>query len=175
LKATLEELVDFDLINRREVRLSLGAVDVRNGNSVYFDNQQVRIGPDHVRASGSLPPGFPSVEIDGNQYWDGGIVSNTPLWYVLDNEPRMSALIVQVDLFAAQGEVPQTLDRVLERTKDIQYSSKQRFNIERVSELAELRASLKRVIAKLPPNSSTIPMCRGSEKHAVCGRSRSYI
>jgi NTE family protein len=94
LKVTLEGLVDFDLINRRDVRLSLGTVNVKTGNSVYFDNQYDRIGPDHVRASGSLPPGFPPVEIEGEGYWDGGIVSNTPLWYVLDDSPKMNALIV---------------------------------------------------------------------------------
>ena len=94
LKVTLEGLVDFDLINRCDMRLSLGAVNVKTGNSVYFDNQHDRIGSDHVRASGSLPPGFPPVEIEGDGYWDGGIVSNTPLWYVLDDSPKMDALII---------------------------------------------------------------------------------
>jgi NTE family protein len=150
LKATLQGLVDFDLINRRELRLSLGAVNVTTGNSVYFDNQQMRIDPDHVRASGSLPPGFPPIEIEGEYYWDGGIVSNTPLWYVLDDAPRMNALIVQVDLFNARGEFPTKFDQVLEREKDIQYSSKTRFNTKRVKEIAELRAALGRLLAKLP-------------------------
>ena len=103
LKETLEELVDFDLINRRRVRLSLGAVNLRNGNSVYFDNSKTRIGAEHVLASGALPPGFPPVEIDGELYWDGGIVSNSPLCYVLDEDPRMNALIFQVDVFSGAG------------------------------------------------------------------------
>lgn len=151
LRSTLEELVDFKLINNGDVRLSLGAVNIKAGNSVYFDNRQTPIGPDHVRASGALPPGFPSVKIDGEHYWDGGLVSNTPLWYVLDEAPQMSALIVQVDLFDAQGELPETLDQVMEREKDIRYSSKTRFNTKRVKELAELRAALCRLLAKLPP------------------------
>jgi NTE family protein len=145
LKATLEELVDFDLINQKRVRLSLGAVNVRTGASVYFDNTKTRIRPEHVMASGALPPAFPPVEIDGEIYWDGGIVSNTPLWYVLDEDPRMNALIFQVDLFSAAAEAPNNLAQVQERQKDIQYSSKARFNIARLKEIEELRASLHRV------------------------------
>jgi NTE family protein len=151
LKATLEGLVDFDLINRRDVRFSLGAVNIRTGNSVYFDNRQVKIHHDHVRASGSLPPSFAPIEIEGEHYWDGGIVSNTPLWYVLDDSPRMDGLIVQVDLFSAMGDLPAKFDHVLECKKDIQYSSKTRFNTWRVKQLAEVRAAMKRLLAKLPP------------------------
>jgi NTE family protein len=143
-------LVDFDLINQRHVRLSLGAVNVRTGNSVYFDSTKMQIRPEHVKASGALPPGFPPVKIDGEIYWDGGIVSNTPLWYVLDEDPRMNALILQVDVFSAAAEPPQNLAQVQERAKDIQYSSKTRFNTNRLKELEDLRASLHRVLKKLP-------------------------
>src|SRR5258706_5507440 len=128
LRETLQELVDFDLLNCKSVRLSVGAVDVRTGNSVYFDNQDLTLGPEHVMASGSLPPGFPPTEIDGAYYWDGGLVSNSPLMYVFDVSPQLNALIVQVDLFSAAGELPTNLDQVLERAKDIQYSSKTRLN-----------------------------------------------
>jgi NTE family protein len=93
------------------VRLSVGAVNVQTGNSKYFDNAEMTLGPEHILASGSLPPAFPPVAVGEDLYWDGGIVSNTPLWYVLDDSPRMSALILQVDLFSARGEMPQTLDR----------------------------------------------------------------
>ena len=103
LNRTLEELVDFDLINSRKVRLSLGAVNVREGQSVYFDNTRTRITADHVRASGSLPPGFPPVTIDGEHYWDGGIVSNSPLAYMADEKPRTRVLIIAVDVFNAGG------------------------------------------------------------------------
>ncbi|HEV3240843.1 MAG TPA: patatin-like phospholipase family protein [Casimicrobiaceae bacterium] len=150
LRETLVELVDFDLINRKQVRLSVGAVDVHTGNSVYFDNQQQAIGPEHIMASGALPPGFPPVVIDGNHYWDGGLVSNSPLWYVLDDSPDLNALIAQVDLFSATGPLPQNLDEVLERSKDIQYSSKTRFNTNRVKELEALRVALGRLLHKLP-------------------------
>ena len=151
LRATLEELVDFDRINAEErIRLSVGAVDVHTGNSVYFDNQHDRLGVEHVMASGSLPPGFPPIEIDGSHYWDGGIVTNSPLWYVLDDSPQINALIVQVDLFSARGELPVNLDEVQERAKDIQYSSKTRFNTNRIKELEELRHALGRLLKKVP-------------------------
>jgi len=151
LRATLEELVDFDRINEKErIRLSVGAVDVHTGKSVYFDNQHCRLGPEHVMASGSLPPGFPPIEIDGSHYWDGGIVSNSPLWYVLDDSPHINALIVQVDLFSGSGELPANLDQVMERAKDIQYSSKILFNTDRVRELEELRHALGRLLKKVP-------------------------
>jgi NTE family protein len=151
LKATLEELVDFALINRNGgVRLSLGAVELRTGNSMYFDSKEMPIRAEHVLASGALPPGFPPVHIDGELYWDGGIVSNTPLWYVLDADPKLNALIFQVDVFSGAGEAPKNLAEVQERAKDIQYASKTRFNSNRVKELEGLRASLRRVLDKLP-------------------------
>ncbi|HEX8013141.1 MAG TPA: patatin-like phospholipase family protein [Casimicrobiaceae bacterium] len=151
LRHTLEELIDFDLLNSKtRMRVSLGAVDLHSGNSVYFDSRTQKLGPEHVMASGSLPPGFPPIVIDGTHYWDGGIVSNSPLWYVLDDSPQISALIVQVDLFSARGELPTNLDQVLERAKDIQYSSKTRFNTTRVKELEEFRHALGRLMKKLP-------------------------
>jgi NTE family protein len=160
LEATLEELVDFDLINHKDVRLSLGAVNVRTGNSLYFDNRDIRIRPEHVIASGALPPGFAPVPIDGEFYWDGGIVSNTPLWYVLDDSPQMNALVIQVDLFSARGELPRNIDEVFERAKDIQYSSKTRFNTTRVEDMEDMRGALKRVIGKLPAALKSDPDVR---------------
>jgi NTE family protein len=160
LRRTLEELVDFDRIHRGDVRISLGAVNVRTGQSVYFDSQLQRIGPEHVMASGALPPGFPAVEIDGQHYWDGGIVSNSPLTYVADQKPMTTALMVQIDLFKAAGEMPTTLDEVAERHKDIQYASKQRITADRIQEIAELRAALARLIARLPAKLRDDPDAR---------------
>jgi NTE family protein len=157
LKRTLEELVDFDLINSRKVRLSLGAVNVRTGESVYFDNFKTRIGPEHVMASGALPPGFPAMLIDGQHYWDGGIVSNSPLTYVWDEKPLTTALIFQVNLFNSHGELPRNLDEAMERVKDIQFSSKQRLNNQRVRELGEMRAALARLLDKLPSEMKADP------------------
>src|SRR6478609_174479 len=124
LKTTLERLVDFDRINAGMTRFSAGAVNVRTGNLVYFDSTTHTIRPEHILASGALPPGFPAVEIDGEHYWDGGLFSNTPLGYVLDYSPRHSRLTFQVDVFRSQGQLPTNLDEVAERDKDIRYSSR---------------------------------------------------
>ncbi len=156
LRATLEELVDFDRINRGDIRLSLGAVNVRTGRSIYFDSRETEITPAHVLASGALPPGFPPVEVDGELYWDGGIVSNTPLQYVLE-EFRINALIFQVDVFSGPGEAPRNLSHALERAKDIQYASKQRLSTERIREIEEMRTVLARVIGKLPADLRSDP------------------
>ncbi len=150
LKATLERLVDFDLINAGHVRLSIGAVNVRSGNFVYFDNRTDRIGPEHVMASGALPPGFPPVLIDGEAYWDGGLVSNTPLDYVLDSERRRDLVIYQVDLFPAQVTMPRTLLEVAEREKDIRYSSRTRLNTDKNIEARKIKRSVRRLLDKLP-------------------------
>src|ERR1700730_4498401 len=133
LRATLERLVDFDRINDLKTRLSVGAVSVTTGNFKYFDNfefQKLRkkIGQEHIMASGALPPGFPSVEIEGEHFWDGGIASNTPLDYVLDEEPRKDLLIFQIDLFSARGPLPKSVLQAAEREKDIRYSSRTRMN-----------------------------------------------
>jgi NTE family protein len=157
LRQTLEELVDFDLINRKPLRLSLGAVNLKTGRSLYFDNHLTRIGPDHVRASGALPPGLPPVKINGEYYWDGGIVSNSPLMYVLENLPQMCALVVQVDIFRADGEPPQDMDEVLRRNLDIRFSSRMPLGMEQIRKLAEMKAALTRLLAKLPPSFKNDP------------------
>jgi len=150
LRATLERLVDFDLINSRRVRLSVGAVNVRSGNSVYFDNARQRLGPEHIMASGALPPAFAPVMIDGQLYWDGGIVSNTPLQYVLDNRGSAKTLVAQVDLFSARGALPMNLADVMSRHKDIMYSSRTRFNTDEAAQIVRQQRAIARLIAKLP-------------------------
>jgi NTE family protein len=153
LRATLERLVDFDLINSRKVRLSMGAVQVRSGNSQYFDNfEGVVIGPQHVMASGALPPAFPPEVIDGEAYWDGGIVSNTPLQYVLDMRGNESMLVFQIDLFSARGKVPANLSEVQQRQKDILYSSRTRYNSDMAAEVANERKMIHDVLEQLPEN-----------------------
>ncbi|WP_422822904.1 patatin-like phospholipase family protein [Variovorax humicola] len=154
LKETLERLVDFDRINdnAKHMRLSVGAVNVRKGNSIYFDNTQQKIGPEHIMASGALPPGLPPVEVDGEAYWDGGIVSNTPLQFVLDNQPSSEPLVVlQVDLFNARGPMPTTISEVLERQKDITYSSRTRMNTDALAANVNLQQAIADLIGKLPP------------------------
>jgi NTE family protein len=155
LKRTLERLVDFDRINDLQCRLSVGAVSVTSGNFRYFDNVEFnklgkRIGPEHIMASGALPPGFPSVVIDGEHYWDGGIASNTPLDYVLDEEVRRDLLIFQVDLFSARGLVPISLLEAAEREKDIRFSSRTRMNTDKNRQIHNARKAVRDLIGKLP-------------------------
>jgi len=150
LKATLERLVDFDRINSDGVRLTVGATHVVTGNFRYFDSANERIGPEHVMASGALPPGFPAIVIDGEPYWDGGIVSNTPLEYVLESDPRRDTLAFQVDLWSARGMLPKTLLDVLERQKDIQYSSRTRMNTDAVAARQRLRNALGMLLEQIP-------------------------
>ena len=153
LRETLSELVQLDVVNRKEMRFAVGTVEVTSGNSKYFDNYKAdtpEITIDHVMASGALPPGFPPVKVGKAFYWDGGLVSNSPLWYVLDEEPGLEALIMQVDLFSASGDMPRSLDEVLERAKDIQYSSKTRSNTTRAKQLDDVNAAVRRLLAKLP-------------------------
>ncbi len=161
LKATLERLVDFDRINAAsEPRLSVGAVNVRTGGFAYFDSAKITIRPEHIMASGALPPGFPAVEIDGEHYWDGGVVSNTPLAYVLDQLPRRSRLIFQVDVFHGYGAVPTTLEAVAEREKDIRYASRTRMNTDVHAEKHEVRHAINELIALLPPELAKTPEAR---------------
>ena len=170
LKATLEELADFDLINSRRVRLSLGAVNVRTGESVYFDNHRMQIAPEHVLASGALPPGFPPVTIDGEVYLDGGVASNSPLAYVMEQDFRMSALVFQVDVFSGAGAIPQNLPQVQERVKDIQYASKRRLNADHIRGLERMRAALRRLLDKLPKSLQSDPDVQALAKVATRGR-----
>jgi NTE family protein len=151
LRQTLETLVDFERINHRgSPRFAVGAVNVRTGNFVYFDNRKTRIRVEHVLASAALPPAFAAVEIDGELYWDGGLVSNTPLEYVIESTPRRDTLALQVDLWSARGALPRTLGDVLERQKDIQYSSRTRRGTDDTAERQRLRLALGELVALLP-------------------------
>jgi len=150
LRASLERYVDFDRINSGDTRLSVGAVNIRTGNFVYFDNATQTITPAHIMASGALPPGFPPVEIDGEHYWDGGLVSNAPLQYVIDTGFDEDILIFQVDLFSARGQMPRTLLDAAEREKEIRYSSRTRLNTDAFRRMQTLKMALYRLLQKLP-------------------------
>jgi NTE family protein len=151
LRATLERLVDWDLLNTGPTRISVGAVNVETGNFRYFDSRDEWLGPEHIMASGALPPGFPPVEIDGQFWWDGGLVSNTPLEYVLESEQDADLLIFQVDLFPSRGPMPQTISEAEERVKDIRFSSRTRQNTDQNVRLNQARVAFHSLVAKLPP------------------------
>lgn len=149
---TLEDIIDFKLLNSGLTRLSLGAVDVKTGNFAYFDNRHTKLDARHVAASGALPPGFPPIEIGGRYYWDGGLVSNTPLQHVLDNNDSERDLdIFQVDLFSARGDLPTNQSEVESRTKEIRYSSRTRMNTDEFARRQVVRRAAKRLLDQLPP------------------------
>jgi NTE family protein len=157
LKVTLERLADFDRINGGEMRFSVGAVNVRSGNFVYFDNMTHRIGPEHVMASGSLPPGFPPTTIDGEYYWDGGLVSNTPLQWVLDSRPRADTLAFQIDLWNARGELPRNLIDTDMRQKEIRYSSRTRAATDQFKKQQLLRRAAAKLLPSIPSELQRTP------------------
>ena len=169
LRDTLLELVDFDLLNDGAMRLSVGAVNVRTGNFQYFDSAHQRICVEHIMASGALPPGFPPIEIDGEYYWDGGLVSNTPLQYILDlTGPRRDMCVFQIDLFSAGGTAPTCLSEVAQREKDIRYSSRTRFNTDAFREAQTMRRAIRNLQLKLPAEIREDPNWRALESFG-CG------
>jgi NTE family protein len=183
LKATLERLVDFDRINAGPMRFSVGAVNVRTGNFAYFDTTTHRIRVEHIIASGSLPPGFPATEIDGEYYWDGGLVSNTPLQWVLDGRPRQDTLAFQVDLWSARGAVPTDLTTVEVRHKEIVYSSRTRAATDQYKNAQKLRIAAANLIKQLPDelrNSEDAKLLEREADDKVCNivhliyRARTY-
>jgi len=157
LERTLERLVDFDRINHGGMRLSVGAVNVRSGDFVYFDTRTHRIGPRHIMASGALPPGFPAVEVGGEYYWDGGLVSNTPLGWMVDAGPARDTLVFQVDLWPAAGQFPRSMARVATRQKEIQYSSRTRAESNRFKQQQRYRNAAAELLARLPPDLAQSP------------------
>ena len=171
LKSTLERLVDFDRINGGETRLSVGAVNVRSGNFVYFDSGTHCIRAEHIMASGALPPGFPPIEIEGEHYWDGGLVSNTPLQWLLETSPPQDSLIFQVDLWSAKGGLPRNMPEVMTRQKEIQYSSRTRANTDWFRKIKRIRLALATLLDKVPEEIRSTPeatLLRSVAERNVC-------
>jgi len=172
---TLERLVDFDRLNDGGIRVSVGAVDVASGNFEYFDNAHMRLDARHVMASGALPPAFPAVEIDGRWYWDGGLVSNTPLSQIFAAQPRRDSLVFQVDLWNARGDVPDNLLDVAEREKEIQYSSRTRTITESQRIAQHYRRLLRELLEEIPDaDASNNPWVQRARELA-CSRRYSVI
>jgi len=188
LKATLERLVDFDRINAGATRLTISAVDVETGNFEAFDNQhgrwRKRIRAEHIMASGALPPGFPAVGIEEpgpieasrssnaprpmHYYWDGGLVSNTPLTQVLDDHPRRDTLAFQVDLWSARGKLPTNVIDAQERVKDIQFSSRTRAITNMQAQEQRQRRMLREILEQVPPAlRDKHPACRAAAQQAT--------
>jgi NTE family protein len=153
LRETLLRLVDFDVLNNGDVRYAAGSVNVATGNFVYFDSAQTTIAPEHVMASGALPPALPMVRIGSDYFWDGGLVSNTPLQQIVDNPIGDHVLVFQVDLFSALGAVPRDMPDVLGRQKDIQFSSRTRLVTDYFKRLHTQDRLMKRLLERLPDDT----------------------
>ena len=157
LRDTLLDLVDFDYLNAQHVRFSAGAVNIETGNMTWFDSTRHTITPEHIMASGALPPGFPAIEIDGQFYWDGGLVSNTPLQFVYDERSDDDLCIFQIDLFNARGKVPASVWQIEARAKDIRFSSRTRLNTDMLCDMHVTRRAGKHLFEKLPPELQNDP------------------
>jgi NTE family protein len=166
LKALLEKLADFDLLNSSKTRISVGATNVKTGNFIYFDSTTHKVGPAHIIASASLPPSFPATEIDGEYYWDGGIVSNAPLQWVLDAAPRQDTLAFQIDLWSAVGELPRDMIELDERQKDIRYSSRTRLATDQFRRIQKLRRATAKLLAQIPEALRRTPEAEMLEREA---------
>jgi NTE family protein len=160
LKAALTRFVDFDRINAGPMRFSVGAVNIRSGNFDYFDTATTRIRPEHVLASAALPPMFQPVEVDGELYWDGGLVSNTPLQWVAESDPPRDTLVFQVDLWNTRGQAPGDLTDVVTRQKEIQYASRTRASTDAFRRMQRLKNAVSEALAELPPEVCALPQVR---------------
>jgi NTE family protein len=177
MKGTLERLVDFDRINDGPTRVSLMAVNVQTGNLEIFDNHEGpckgQLRAEHFMASGALPPGFPPVEIGGQYYWDGGLVSNTPLSIVLSDRPRLDTLAFQVDLWSARGPLPTNVYDAQERAKDIQYSSRTRLITDAIAAEQRNRKLVRELLQRIPASRrEEDPLCREAADTATDRRFR---
>jgi NTE family protein len=150
LRETLSALIDLDQLNACSPRLTVGAVNVRNGEMRYFDSRDQSLAIDHVMASGALPPAFPAIRIDGEPYWDGGIYSNTPIEAVLDDKPRRDSLIFAVHMWNPEGPEPETLWQVMSRQKDIQYASRAKSHVARQKQIHHLRHIIRELAKHVP-------------------------
>lgn len=173
LRATLEDLVDFDVLNDKDMRMTVGAVNARTGGMRYFDTRKEPLCVEHVMASGALPPAFPAIRIDGEPYWDGGIYSNTPIEAVLDDEPRRQSVIFSVEVWNPDGTEPQSVLDVLDKQKEIQYASRAS-NIEQQRKLHRLRHVIRQLTKYLDAGELALPEVRelaswgcGTDMHVV--------
>ncbi len=157
LRKTVSDVVDFERVNSKQTRLTVGAVNVRTGKMHYFDSRSLPITLDHVLASGALPPGFPAIRIDGDPYWDGGLYSNTPIEVVFDDNPRRDSVVFSVQIFPIAGPEPESVMRVLSRQIDIQYASRADSHIPRQEHIHQLRHMVRELVRMLPQAQRETP------------------
>jgi NTE family protein len=173
LERTLTGLVDPALLNAGRPRATVGAANIRSGEMHYFDSRDTQLTIRHVIASGALPPAFPAVRIDGELYWDGGVLSNTPVEAVFDDNPRRSGLVFAVHMWKPNGPDPDSIARVVARQKDLQYSSRAVSHIARQKQIHKLRHIITELVARLPPGEAKTPEVRALRRLLKCSTERS--
>jgi NTE family protein len=170
LEKTLTDLVDFALIERCTPRLTVGAAHVRTSEMRYFDSREIAITARHVMASGALPPAFPAVRIDGELYWDGGILSNTPTEAIFDDNPRRNSLIFAVHMWNPMGVEPETIWEVLHRQKDIQYSSRVASHVAQQRQVHKLRHVISELVKLIPEDARKDPLVKDLAEYGCLTR-----
>ncbi|MGO4331156.1 patatin-like phospholipase family protein [Cupriavidus sp. 2TAF22] len=160
LRETLGALVDFDYLNQKHMRLTVGMVNVCSGRMCYYTNRDAALSMEHLLASAALPPGFPAIRIEGEAYWDGGICSNTPIEAVLDDYPRRDSVIFAVQLWPVQGPEPQTIWEAMGRQRDIQYSSRTETHLARQKQLHRLRHVIRELASHIPESERGTPVVK---------------
>jgi NTE family protein len=157
LRDTLGRLVDFAQVQQGGCRLTVGAANVRTSEMTYFDSRDMQLGVEHVMASGALPPAFPAVRVGSDLFWDGGILSNTPVEAIFDDYPRRSSLVFAVHLWNPHGPEPTSIWDVTNRQKDVQYSSRALSHILKQKQLHRMRHIIAELAKKLPPDLRADP------------------
>ena len=175
LAETLESLINFEILNRGQPRLTLSAVDVHGGCPVYFDNTQEKLDYRHIMASGALPPGFPAVKIGSNYYWDSGILTNAPLERLMEECAKVNTLCFIVNLFDSQGLSPTSLDGVLKRHKDITYSSHYLYLLRNYRENLRLRKAISALYNQLPVDVQEKAENKVYEKYSLNGAVMHFV
>jgi NTE family protein len=165
LEKTLCELVDFSRLAKCEPRLTVGAANLRTSEMRYFDSRDTSLTARHVMASGALPPAFPAIRIDGDLYWDGGILSNTPVEAVFDDNPRRNSLVLAVHIWNPQGPEPESIWQVMSRQKDVQYSSRALTHIRRQEQIHRLRHIISALVERLPEKDRADKAVREMASH----------
>jgi NTE family protein len=173
LRDTLADLIDFDLVRTGSTRLTIGAANVRTSEMAYFDSRAMALDIRHILASGALPPAFPAVEIDGHHYWDGGILSNTPVEVVFDDNPRRDSIVYAVHIWNSEGAAPQTMSEVENRRKEVLYSSRSATHISRQRQLHRLRHVITELADLLPAEKRADPKIRSLASHGC--RTRMHV
>jgi NTE family protein len=165
LKATLSDLIDFSLVEKNMTRLTVGAANLRTSEMRYFDSRDMKIDLRHVMASGALPPAFPAILIEGDHYWDGGVLSNTPCEVIFDDNPRRNAVVISVDIWDPQGPAPATMGDVVTRQQEVQYSSRLVSHIRRQKQIHRLRHIISHLATRLPDDERTSPAVRALTRY----------